>query len=317
MKEVPPMAAEVERVPVSVAIPTYGREAVLVRTVEQLLAQRPAAAEILVLDQTIAHEPATDAHLRDWHAAGRIRWIRIAEPSQPQALNRGLRCATQEIVLCLDDDVEVEPAFVGAHARCYADAAVVGVAGQVLQPGQAPRTGYVHVDSGDPLAAQDFDFSSAAAAWVRNGMSGNLSFRRAAALAVGGFDENFLPPVSYRFDAEFCARLCRAGGRLRFEPAATVRHLRAARGGTRTTGSHLTSASPAHGVGDYYFALRCGRGWPRMRYLLRRPFREVWTRFHLLHPWWIPVKFVGELRALALALRLHRRGPRLLESAGA
>ena len=312
MKAVPPMDAEVERVPVSVAIPTYGREAVLVRTVEQLLAQRPAAAEILVLDQTPDHEPETDARLRNWHAAGRICWIRLAEPSQPGALNHGLRCAAQEIVLCLDDDIEVDPSFVGAHARCYRDAEVVAVAGQVLQPGQAPRTGYVHADSGDPLTAQDFDFSSADAAWVRNGMSGNLSFRRAAALAAGGFDENFLPPVSYRFDAEFCARLCRAGGRMRFEPAASVRHLRAARGGTRSTGSHLTSASPAHGVGDYYFALRCGQGWPRTRYLLWRPFREVRTLFHLLHPWWIPVKFVGELRALALAMRLHRRGPRLL-----
>lgn len=306
------MSAQTSSVPVSVAIPTYGRDEVLVRTVAQLLAQQPPAAEILVLDQTVAHEPATDRQLQQWHTAGAIRWVRLTEPSQPGALNHGIREATQEIILCLDDDIEVEPSFVGAHAQCYADATVVGVAGQVLQPGQTPRKNYRQATTADPFGDLHFDFSSATATWVRNGMSGNLSFRREAARAIGGFDENFLPPVSYRFDAEFCARLCRAGGRIRFEPTASIRHLRAARGGTRASGSHLTSASPVHGVGDYYFALRSGRGWPRLRYLLRRPFREVCTKFHLAHPWWIPVKFIGELRALVLALRLHRQGPRLL-----
>ena len=43
-----------------------------------------------------------------------------------------------------------------------------------------------------------------------------------------------------------------------------------------------------------------------------RPFREVRTRFHLRHPWFVPVKLLGEMRALLLALRLWRQGPRLL-----
>jgi hypothetical protein len=51
---------------------------------------------------------------------------------------------------------------------------------------------------------------------------------------------------------------------------------------------------------------------PRAWYLLRRPLREVRTRFHLRHPWWIPVKLLGELRALVQALSLSRRPPLLL-----
>jgi len=147
-------------------------------------------------------------------------------------------------------------------------------------------------------------------------MAGNLSVKRDRALAVGGFDANFTPPVAYRFETEFARRLVAAGGRIRFEPRASIRHLRAARGGTRSQGGHLTSSSPVHGVGDYYYALRCGRGWERFWYVLRRPLREVRTRFHLLHPWYIPVKLVGEVRALALAVRLHRGGPRLLPQEG-
>lgn len=158
----------------------------------------------------------------------------------------------------------------------------------------------------------DFRFNGGRPAWVTNGMSGNLCVRRERALAIGGFDENYRPPVSYRFDSDFCKRLVAAGGGIRFEPRASINHLRASRGGTRSLGSHLTSASPIHGVGDYYYALRCGQGWERLHYILRRPFREVRTRFHLRHPWYIPVKLLGELRALLLALRLWRRGPRLL-----
>ena len=74
----------------------------------------------------------------------------------------------------------------------------------------------------------------------------------------------------------------------------------------------MASASPLHGVGDTYYALRRGRGWDRLWHILKRPFREVCTKYHLRRPWWIPVKFIGELRALVLAIRLHRAGPKLL-----
>jgi hypothetical protein len=45
--------------------------------------------------------------------------------------------------------------------------------------------------------------------------------------------------------------------------------------------------------------------------------REVCTRFHLRHPWWIPVKLTGELRALVWASRLCRRGQRLIRPSSA
>ena len=67
-----------------------------------------------------------------------------------------------------------------------------------------------------------------------------------------------------------------------------------------------------HGQGDYYFALRQGLCWATLAYIMRRPWREVRTRFHLRHPWFVPVKLLGEMRALLLALRLWRQGPRLL-----
>lgn len=299
--------------PISILIPTFGRDEVLVSTISQLLHQQPAAAEILVIDQSPRHTNEAAEQLQTWNDQGSIRWIRLQQPSQPAALNVGICAATQPILLCLDDDIRIDPGFVAAHAQAFAhNPEIWAVAGQVLQPGEEPLDADPAGQQRGPFADMQFPFRSARPAWVSNGMSGNLSFRRSRALQIGGFDENFLPPVSYHFDADFSKRLIAAGGRMRFVPEARIHHLRAQRGGTRSLGSHLTSPSPIHGQGAYYFALRRGFSCATLRFMLQRPVREVCSRFHLRHPWWIPVKLFGELRAFLQALRLHRRGPRLL-----
>lgn len=283
---------------VSICIPTYERGSVLVATLEQLVGQ---AGELLIVDQTHRHEPEVAARLAAWERAGSLRWVRLERPAIPQAMNEGLRQASRPVVLFLDDDIEPAGGLVGAHAAAYSTDQIWAVAGQVLQPGERPKPPHSYQRKGF-RAFLDFPFHSSEPATIANGMAGNLSVRRERAMSVGGFDENFAG-VAYRFETEFCRRLCHRGGQMRFEPAASIHHLRAARGGTRSLGSHLTSASPAFGVGDYYFALRDG-SWGAWLYLLRRPWREVATRFHLRHPWWIPIKLLGEARALVRAAQL-------------
>ena len=299
----------------SIVIPTYGRERVLVDTIAALEPQRRAlaeASELLLVDQTPCHEPDTQLALRRWRQNGRLRWLRLSLPHLTRAMNTGLLQARGETVLFLDDDIEPRPGLLAAHLEAHRrHPEAWAVVGQVLQPGQRPqprrgRPGRPHL-----WRDLDFPFNSSLGAWIENAMAGNLSLKRDRALAIGGFDERFPPPVAARFETEFAKRLITGGGRIRFEPQASLRHLAAAAGGTRSRGSHLTSASGHHGVGDCYYALRCGGGLQACWYLLRRPLREVRTRFHLRHPWWIPVKLVGELRALAQALSLHRLPPLL------
>ena len=301
---------------VSVVVPTYRRGRILLATLRHLCALDPPPADILVVDQTEQNPPDVAQELERLETAGRIRLLRLAPPSIPRAMNTGLLEARGDVVLFFDDDVVPQPDVIAAHLRAYAEHPEAwAVAGRVLQPEEpsAPRTprpcprSFLEQDL-------DFHFDGKTAAWVENVMAGNLSVRREMALAVGGFDANFIPPVSFRFETEFAKRLVAAGGRIWFEPRASIRHLRAGSGGTRTGGSHLASASPLHGVGAYYYLLRQGRGWRRAWLILKRPFREVRTRFHLRHPWYIPVKLLGECRALALAYRLHRQGPRLIKA---
>ena len=140
-------------------------------------------------------------------------------------------------------------------------------------------------------------------------MAGNLSVKRGHAIDAGGFDENYVG-VAYRFETDFALRLVAAGGKVWFSPEAGLRHLKLSSGGLRSYGDHRSSPSPAHSVGDYYFAIHHRP--PLLRYALRRLRRNVLTRNHLTHPWTIPTKLTGELRGSMLARRLARGGRRLI-----
>jgi GT2 family glycosyltransferase len=302
---------------ITAVIPTYGREEVLLGSIGALLQLVDRPDEIVVVDQTAEHDEATHRRLSRWHEEGLIRWVRLPVPSIPKAMNQGLLLSTQPVVLFIDDDVVPGDGLVGAHRRAHADESVFAVTGQVLQPGQtaemAPASSSFR--AGGLRRDLDFPFNSTARCVISNAMAGNLSVKTERAIAAGGFDENFVG-ASYRFETEFCRRLERMGGLVVFEPSAVIHHLRAPSGGTRTNGSHLTSAGPAPSVGDYYFAMVEASGRERWAYILKRVVREVRTRFHLRRPWWIPVKLLGEVRGFLWAVRLARRGPHYIASDG-
>ena len=80
----------------TVAIPTFKREEVLVQTIQSVLDQTPRALEILVLDQSPSHDDPTEDTLRQWDGSGDIRWIRLTHPSIPETLNVALVLASSK-----------------------------------------------------------------------------------------------------------------------------------------------------------------------------------------------------------------------------
>lgn len=285
----------------SIVIPSYQRGAVVLDSVRALLAPEQAADEIIVVDQTPQHPAKIEAALQALHDSGRMRWLRLAQPSIPHAMNVGLGAAQSEIVLFLDDDIVPDADLVDAHVRAQRDDGAFLVAGMVLQPGQRADT----LQPGEP-----FRFNSDAPAMIREFMGGNFSIRRDIALVLGGFDENFVG-AAYRFEAEFAHRYVKAHGLIRYEPRAIIHHLQIASGGTRAHGHHLRTLRPTHSVGAYYELLRTRRpGW--WWQFLWRPLRAVRTRHHLRRPWWIPLTLLAELRGMLLAMRLNHRGAHLL-----
>jgi glycosyltransferase involved in cell wall biosynthesis len=301
---------------ISIAIPTFHREEVLVETVQAALALTPPAGEILIVDQTPVHPPSIHDQLRAWDEAGLVRWIRLARPSIPGAMNHALHAARGKVVLFLDDDIVPDRGLIAAHAREYDDDSVWAVAGQVLQPGQVPQPPARAVWKRGIWRDLNFPFKSTVPRRISNCMAGNLSVRRARAIELGGFDENFVS-LAYRFETDFARRLTDCGGVIQFSPEATIRHLQAQRGGTRVYGQHRTTCKPDHAVGDYYFALRHGRGWETAGFMGYRLYQALATRHNLFRPWWIPLRLIAEIRGFIWARGLARRGPHLVAPAAA
>ncbi|MDQ3279837.1 MAG: glycosyltransferase [Acidobacteriota bacterium] len=284
----------------TIAIPTYERGAVLCETIELLVALEVRASEIVIVDQTPSHPPQVAARLRAFEENGAIRLIRLPKPTIPGAMNTALREARSTHVLFLDDDIIPAPQLVAAHANALREPGVWAVVGQVLQPGEEPA----HFDEATlrrgAVRDLEFRFTHDTACDVQNVMAGNLSVDCERILDIGGFDEHYTA-VAYRFETDLALRIVAAGGRIRYEPAASIRHLKAPGGGVRTWGDHRTSTSPVHSMGDYYFARKhIPHFWP---YVARRLRKNVLTRFHLTHPWAIPAKVVGEVRGLIAAFR--------------
>ncbi len=286
---------------VSVVIPTYRREQVLLDTIGYLRPQVAGRGEIVVVDQTAQHEPAVARELTELDASGAIRWLRRAQPSIPAAMNAGMLAARAPIVIYVDDDVIPDEGFIEAHLDAHRRHPRSIIAGRVLQPwhvsGQAPLDGLA---GSEPAAVDEF-------------IGCNFSLPTALGVAAGGFDEQFIK-VAYRFEAEFSLRLRRGGAGLQFWPAASLVHLRSGSGGTRSYGDHLRTFLPAHSVGEYYFLLAARpSGWLRLAFQRLR--RSVLTRHHLRRPWWIPATLISELGGMAWAIKLVLSGRRLLEAA--
>src|SRR5262249_2801018 len=122
--------------PISIIIPTYRRDNILIATVTYLLSLNPSPAEILVIDQTEKHEDIAEKRLESWREEGKIKWLRLAEPSIPRAINLGLCQAKHDLVLCIDDDVVPDPDLLEGHFRALKSTGAALVAGRVIQPWQ-------------------------------------------------------------------------------------------------------------------------------------------------------------------------------------
>lgn len=291
----------------SIVIPTYLREDVLIATLTHLFQMPTRPYEILVVDQTAVHSSVTESTLQLWCHQNRISWLRLPTPSIAHAMNTGLLTASSEYVLFLDDDIQPLGDLVAAHANAMNAAPDLwATVGKVVQPWQVSEPLIAPRRMSGLYKDFDFPFHSTLDQDVANVMAGNLCVHRERALRIGGFDTNFRGSA-FRFETDFAKRIIQSGGRIRFLGSAGIRHLRVASGGTRKDGNHLASASPLHGIGDHYYAFLHGGPLEKWVYSIRRVFREVATKFHLKHPWWIPVKLIGELRAMWGGYLLARR----------
>lgn len=220
----------------AVVICTRNRPERLRRVLADLREQPPD--ELVVIDQSDEPVPLGGvAHVVD---AGR---------GLPRARNLGLRHVRAEIVLFLDDDVLLLPGCVEAHRRAYEDPRVGGVVGRTLERSLRPnaRRTTNRVDRAGRVRTR---LDGLERGPIETLKGANMSFRRRALLAVGGFDEGYAG-TAFLEDADASTRVAARGWALRFEPEAAVVHLSEPTGGVRVGDRLETERWRFHNTGRF------------------------------------------------------------------
>ncbi|MDE2308373.1 MAG: glycosyltransferase [Xanthomonadaceae bacterium] len=113
---------------VSVLIPAYNEEKVIVSSIRRILASRYPKLEIIVVDD--GSVDATSAVVGAHYAnEPRVRLITTANGGKAHAVNTALREARGSIIVALDADTQFEPDTIAYLVRWFADPRVGAVAG--------------------------------------------------------------------------------------------------------------------------------------------------------------------------------------------
>jgi glycosyltransferase involved in cell wall biosynthesis len=229
---------------VTVLIPTLDRYPHLFVLLDHLRAQSVPPLEIIVVDQTAAGERDTAWPAR--FADLPLRVIQRDTAGQCSSRNAGLAAARGDVVLFLDDDDEAPPDLIARHlaflARFGVDASC-GVA-EELGAGALPAAfGLVRDSDVFP--------------------TNNAMLRRAALAGAGLFDLAY--ERGERADGDLGMRLYLAGRTLGLNPAASVVHLHAPRGGLRQHRARVVTRGGSRGslTGRHLLAPTEGYYWSR------------------------------------------------------
>ena len=217
----------------SVIVASYKRSEPLELCLEDLASQSTSRSfEVVLVLQAYPEGERDRIHAR---FEGRLN-IQVAEFADglgtSRARNTGLAMARGEIVAFLDDDVRLPPTWVGSMLSFYDDPKIGGVGGFVDHPGHynpLRNTAYrvlgltsnrYRIDwGGFNLGPASHPEEDQPAAWLSGG---NMSFRRHAINAVGGFDEAL--GSFWHEDVDVAHRVAKSGWKMISSARVAIEH---------------------------------------------------------------------------------------------
>ena len=202
----------------SVVVATYNRANLLRELIDDLEKQTlsPASFEVLIIDD--GSKTPVKPVLQGLATSYALRVIEQANAGPAAARHRGIVEAKADVILIIDDDMRLPPVLLEEHLRRHrgGHSVVLGHIRAAPRLSQMPLFERFHAQQLDRQVAA---FRSGLPARGVHLCTGNVSFRRAEYLAIGGFDRS----LARSEDRDLGIRLEQAGARFTFaEDAYTV-----------------------------------------------------------------------------------------------
>ena len=208
-RRVPP-ALPTEPALVSVLIPAYNEEKVIVSAIGRILGSDYAALEVIVVDD--GSTDATTEVVRQHYANDpRVRLLTIANAGKAHAVNTALREAKGEVVVALDADTQFEPQTLPRLVRWFVDAQLGAVAGNAKVGNRINLITYWQAL--EYVTAQNLERRALAALGAITVVPGAVgAWRREALEQLGGF-----PADTLAEDQDLTIAIQKAGYRTLFD----------------------------------------------------------------------------------------------------
>jgi glycosyltransferase involved in cell wall biosynthesis len=210
---------------VSIVIPTYNRGEILCQTMSLALAQAYPTFEVIVVDQSPELQETVSRFVSE--AGPRLKYVRRAIPNLPAARNEGVRLASGDIIVFIDDDVLIEPNFIESHVRHFKDDRIGCVAGLMVPPEALDDFQVLESLLADTNMRRVRPDGCYEVEWA---FGGNFSVRKIAYLKAGMSDERFTGSA-WCEDADLGIRLGRVGYQVIVDPKVRLLHLALKAGG--------------------------------------------------------------------------------------
>ncbi|HEV2532700.1 glycosyltransferase [Phenylobacterium sp.] len=198
---------------VSVLIPCFNEEKVIVASVRRILASHWDRLEVLVLDD--GSKDGTSQVVREAFAGeARVRLMTFENGGKARALNRGMAEAKGEVIVALDADTLFPPDTIPKLARWFVDPRVGAVAGNALVGNR--NNLITRWQALEYVTAQNLERRALAALGAVTVVPGAVGAWRTSALeALGGY-----PADTLAEDQDLTLAAQRAGWRVEFDPDA-------------------------------------------------------------------------------------------------
>ncbi len=210
-REVPPASAE--KALVSVLIPAFNEEKVIVSTVEGILASDYSNLEVIVIDDGSKDHTAyiVKSHFM---RESRVGVISVPNGGKANALNIGLKNAHGEVVVALDADTHFNADTIGRLVRWFADSGVGAVAGNAKVGNRVNMI--TRWQALEYIVAQNLERRALSAIGVLTVVPGAVgAWRRSVLAELGGF-----PTDTLAEDQDLTIAIQTRGYRVRFDSTA-------------------------------------------------------------------------------------------------